>query len=64
MEIFGYAPETFVSLRDTGIPINGEYLCKYTTCWQNLVNFRSALPIHPSQTKFRWLDFILKMLVL
>ena len=27
MEIFGYTPETFVSLRDTGIPINGEYLC-------------------------------------
>lgn len=27
MEICGYTPETFVSLRDTGIPINGEYLC-------------------------------------
>jgi len=27
MEIGGYTPETFVSLRDTGIPINGEYLC-------------------------------------
>ena len=26
MEIFGDTPETLVSLRDTGIPINGEYL--------------------------------------
>ena len=34
------------------------------TCWQNLVKFHSALPIHSSQTKFRWSDFILKMLIL
>jgi len=27
MEICAHTPETFVSLRDTGILINGEYLC-------------------------------------
>ena len=64
MEICGHTPENFVSLRDMGIPVNEEYLCYYTTCWQNLVTFHGALPMHPSQTKFRWSDISLKILVL
>jgi len=38
--------ETFVSLRDMGIPINEGWVSSYTSCWQILVYF-NGVPQYP-----------------
>ena len=64
IKICRHTPETFVSLRDMGIPINRGLPYKYTICWQNLVHLYTVLRIYPSRTMLCWSNLLLKILPL